>query len=279
LLQDPGKQALEGDCNQIVTLYIYLYATRFDVSDLKLVIYPKHVALQFQGLEIEATNGQFSRGQPEESRIAPVHEIVSINLLDTTDSYFQTHKVPAETFLHAARLAFLTSSEREIVRNNLKAAYTNAVKELLEHNRFQSALSYAQQSTSKQLVETVGHNGALYYMQRHEYAKARHFAAFTENSSQLTKTISHNEGVHCLQSKKYHEALQAFRRAGEEDMVKRCYEGLYMREQNALSQVKTVAELKNHSATLARMKEYASKSGNARLSEHVSKLYKQLTQA
>ena len=36
LLRDPNKVKLEGDCNQIVTLYIYLYSLKYPVSDLQI---------------------------------------------------------------------------------------------------------------------------------------------------------------------------------------------------------------------------------------------------
>ncbi|MCA9340158.1 MAG: hypothetical protein KDA17_04560, partial [Candidatus Saccharibacteria bacterium] len=40
LLRDPATETLIGDCNQIVTLYIYLYSRYFAVSDLKLRLLP-----------------------------------------------------------------------------------------------------------------------------------------------------------------------------------------------------------------------------------------------
>ncbi len=276
LLQDPTRHKLEGDCNQIVTLYIYLYSPRYDVHDLKLVTYPGHVALQFQGVDVEATNGTFMQCKREDLAVVPVREIVSINLLDTSDEYFQTHTVSAENFLPAARMAYLTSSERKLVARNLEVAYNNAVKELLEQKRFGQALKYAQQSRSEKLVETVGHNGAIHYMKSDNFVRARHFAAYTKSAASLQKVINHNEAAHYYSSGKYHEAITAFRRAGEEDMVKRCYERLFVKEQDMLKNVRTVADLKAHSATVHRMRDYALKSGNSRLIEHANKLAKQV---
>lgn len=274
LLQDPVKGVVEGDCNQIVTLYIYLYATKYDVKDLSLVVFPGHVALHFKGVDIEATNATFIHYERDDMSIAPIQEIASINLLDTSDSYFQTNKIPAETYLQAARLAYLTSSERKLVIKNLQSAYNNAVKELLEHNRYSVALKYAQQSQSKQLVETVGYNGAVYHMKSGQFSQARKFAGYTKDSVSLGRTISHNEGVHYYQAQKYHEAIKAFQRIGNNDMVKKCYEALYIKEQKLISGATTVDMLKAHSATIHRMKDYAQKSGNSKLISHVSKLLK-----
>lgn len=276
LLQDPDKHKLEGDCNQIVTLYIYLFSTKYDVSELRLVSLPEHVALHFQGVDIEATNASFTFHNKPERRVVPVQEIVSINLLDTSDSYFKQHKIPAETFLQAARLAYMVSSERELVRSNLKIAYSNAVKELLEQKKFKSALSYAQQAQDNQLVELVGNNGAVHFLNKNQFASARTYAAYTKRSSELGKTISHNEGVFYYKAGKFHEAIKAFQRKGDNDMVKRSYEALFFREQKKLSGAKTVDQLKAHKATIYRMRDYAQKSSNTELTKHVSELMKHL---
>lgn len=277
LLEDPSKHRLEGDCNQIVTLYLYLYATKYDVTDLRIAAYPGHVALRFHELDIETTTGEFTQYSRDDLSVLPVQEIVSTSLLDTSDSYFRTHKVAAETFLEAARMAYLTSSDRKIAQGNLKAAYHNAVGELVEQRRYPLALKYAEQSHADDLIEIVGHNGAVYYMGRHEYDTARKFAAYTKEPSALHKTIHHNEGAHYFGLKKYHEAITAFRRAGEESMVKQCYVGLFMKEQDVLKNVSTVDDLKAHAATVHRMREYAEKSGDVKLIQHASKLQKSLS--
>lgn len=275
LLQDPATDVLEGDCNQIVTLYIYLYATRYPVSDLQLVTYPGHVALHFQGVDIEATNATFTYHEREDRKTVPVQEIVSINLLDTSDSYFVQNKIPAETFVQAARLAYLVSSERKLVEKNLQAAYHNAVGELVRQDRYKTALKYAQLSREHDLLQLVGYNGAVHFMKNGQFKTAHKFAAHTSEAGKLNKTIAHNEGVHYYQAKKYHEAIKAFQRGGETDMVHHCYEALYVEEQKALKNVRTVNELKAHGRTLARMKDYARKSGSTQLMEHVSKLERQ----
>ena len=54
LLRNPNRESLIGDCNQIVTLYIALFALKFDVQLLQLKTYPGHVALHFDGIDVEA---------------------------------------------------------------------------------------------------------------------------------------------------------------------------------------------------------------------------------
>lgn len=277
LLRDPSKEVLEGDCNQIVTLYIYLYSTKFNVKDLQLLMAPNHVALYFKGVGIETTSATFREDDLGEVTLVPVQEIVSTNLLDTTDSYFQKNSIPAETYLQAARLAYVISSERDIVRQNLKVAYSNAVKELIQVNRYDVAMKYAKQDGSSDLLWHVAQTGARYFAGIHQYSKAHSFASYAKGKTALTKAISHDEGAYLYNNGKYHEAIKAFRRASEEDMIKSCYEALYVKEQKLLENVKTIDELKANSAVLHRMQDYARKSGNLKLINHTAELMGQLT--
>lgn len=100
LLRNPSQEKLVGDCNQIVTLYIYLYSRHYDVHDLQIRMLPGHVALHYGGVDIEATNSTFGNySDSENSRLLPIEEMVSVNLLDMTDTYLSTHEVAAEDML------------------------------------------------------------------------------------------------------------------------------------------------------------------------------------
>ena len=61
LLRDPASGILSGDCNQITTLYIYLYSRRYSVTDLQVKILPEHVCLHYKGVDIETTSGTLTR--------------------------------------------------------------------------------------------------------------------------------------------------------------------------------------------------------------------------
>ncbi|MCU0667707.1 MAG: hypothetical protein MUF85_03780, partial [Patescibacteria group bacterium] len=155
LLKDPKHSKITGDCNQIVTLYIYLFSLKYSINDLRLITIPGHVALRFCDLDIEATSGKFvdySSKQPQE---LPIEEIIGINLLDTTDEYFQTHKIDSRFLLESARLAFILSSSGEIVATNLSIAYNNAIVDSVNKNNYTLALSYAKQYKNNQLLNYV----------------------------------------------------------------------------------------------------------------------------
>lgn len=276
LLRDPTKEILEGDCNQIVTLYIALFAAKYDVTDLKLTLYPGHVALHFHGVDIETTNGTFAKYMKEEQITAPIHEIVSVNLLDTTDTNFEKSAVNPEVFLQAARLAYVVSSHRQLVKKNLEAAYHNVVRYLMKVQKYTAALTYARQSKSHELIEVAGRNGAVHAMEQRNFAVARTFAGAVQQKHELLKIIDSNEAAHLYNTKQYEAAAKLYGRLGQRDMAGQCYRGLYVGEQNKLSAIKTTADVKANASTIRMMERYAKLSGDAGLIKHAQSLAKYL---
>ena len=276
LLKDPTSAVLEGDCNQIVTLYIYLYATAFNVDDLKLTLLPEHVALHFQGVDIEATTARFVNYAAEKRRIVPIEEIVSINLLDTTDINFTKSLVDPTIFLQAARLGYQLSSERHVVEHNLDAAYHNVVQRLLSKQRFKDALTYALQSKDYELIEQAATNGAIHETQAQHFRSARIFAERSSQKAKLIRQIDEHEAHHEYRNKHYQEALRRYERLGMKDAARQCYKALYIEAQHELRSVHTIEELKAHSRTIHKMQQYARSSGDAALIEHARGLAKQI---
>jgi hypothetical protein len=277
LLRDPSHEKLVGDCNQIVTLYVYLYSRYHDVHDLQIRMLPKHVALHCSGIDIETTNGTFKNyAEKEGSALLPIEEIVSINLLDTTDSYLSTHEVNPEDLLQASRFAFILSHDRDTVTHNLDAAYNNLVSSLMERHNYAQALKFAKASHDTKLLGIVGHNGALYEMEHHNYAAARRFAEHALKRDELIQSSWQAEGVYHYQAHHYHDAITAFKRAGDQALVRQCYEVLFSEEQKKLGSNLTTESIKNYASTIKHMRTYAQKSGNQKLIEHADNLYKYL---
>lgn len=276
LLQDPTKDVLEGDCNQIVTLYIALYGARYDVTDLKLTLYPGHVALHFAGVDVETTSATFATYKKEGQTTAPIHEIVSVNLLDTTDIHYKTAAVTPRVLLESARLAYAVSSHRALVKKNLEVAYHNTVRQLLKEHRHKQALQYARVSKSYELIELSAQNGASYALGQKDFATARKFAAASTKKQSLLKTIDHNEAASLYNKKQYMAAEKLFRKMGDHDMIQQCYRGLYVQAQSSLGSLKTVDDIKAHAATVRKMDHYAKKSGDVQLQQHSKKLTKYL---
>lgn len=276
LLRNPTKEVLEGDCNQIVTLYVALYALRYNVTDLQLTLFPGHVALHFCGIDIETTNGQFAHYDKEGQRHVPIHEIVSVNLLDTTDINYQKGAVRPEVFLQSARLAYVVSSHRSLVKQNLEAAYQNTVRAMIKSQRHQEALDYARQSKSFELIEVAAQNGASAAASRHDFVAARRFAGYSKRKQEIIAVINRNEAAYLFNAQRYQEAIALFERLKDADMVRRCYRGLYVQQQARLGGLKTVADIKAQAGTIRLMEKYARASGDRELTRHAATLTKYL---
>lgn len=276
LLRNPGHEKLVGDCNQIVTLYIYLYSRYFDVHDLQIRMLPEHVALHMGGIDIETTNGTFVNYEGDSHTLMPISEIVSINLLDTSDLYLSTHEVAAEDILQASRFAFILSHDRQLVTRNLDAAYRNVVNALMKKNNYGRALEFAKTSHDMAILNVVGHNGAVYEMKQNSYTAARHYAAYAVEREELMRNIWQSEGVYLYKAHRYHAAVKAFERAGDQDLVNQSYEALFFEEQKKLGSDLTTDSIKKYASTIKHMRSYAKKSGNKRLISHADGLSKHL---
>lgn len=277
LLRNPTHEKLIGDCNQIVTLYMYLYSRYYSVNDLQVRLLPEHVALHYGGIDIETTNGTFADyGKQQGSALMPAEEIVSINLLDTTDSYLSTHKVAAQDLLQASRFAFILSRSREIVTQNLNAAYARLVSSYMEHNHYNQALEFAKASGDKALLGAVGHNGAMYEIKRQNYVAARRFAKHAPKPDQLIRDSWYSEGIYYYQAHRYHDAVRAFKQINDQQLVRQCYEGLFFEEQAKLGSNPTKESIRKHAGTIKRMHAYAKRSGNKRLIDYANSLNKHL---
>ncbi len=272
LLKDPSREKLVGDCNQIVTLYIYLFSLKFDVSKLQITLIPGHVAIHLNGLYIEATEGRFVRHTHDERKVLPIEEIVSVNLLDQSDDYFKTHKVPAEAFLESARIAHLISSQRDIVEKNLPIAYRNAVIECINNHLFDKAMEFAKSSNRAELVENVSENAVAYYLGQKQFKKALHFSQYSKNKQALDNVIMNNQGADYFNKHDYKNALIIFGKINDTKSAQACYSALCRAEISKLGDKITTESLKNNKNVLQTALHYAKKSGENDLIEYVEKL-------
>ncbi|MEO5949035.1 MAG: hypothetical protein ABIP74_01405 [Candidatus Saccharimonas sp.] len=276
LLRDPKQEVLEGDCNQIVTLYLSLYAAKFPITDLRLTLLPNHVALHFCGVDIEATTGEFAHYDEKGQHAAPVYEIVSVNLLDTSDTHVGQSIVNPEVFLQAARLAYIVSSDRKLVEGNLAIAYRNTVSYLLEKQQFTQALIYALQSKEYELIEIVSYNGSVHTMGEGHFKEARGYARRSSRKQELARMIDEHEAVQLFRTKHYQAALKLYKQLGSTDGMRQCYRALYIQAQASLTHLRTVDEIKGNAGTIRTMERYAKASGDRELIAHAQSLAKHL---
>ncbi len=277
LLQDPRKNNLIGDCNQIVTLYIYLYSCYCSINDLKLRTLPQHVALHFEGYDIEATKGKIvDYSNTNDNKILPIHEIISINLLDVTDSYLKTKPLDPKDLLQASRLAYLLSNNREVVTHNLNASYGAVINNLIKLHLYEKALIFAKQSNNSTYIELIGHNGAVYNINKHNYDRARQLAKYSKNSNELIKHTYQAEGKYYYDNGNFEPAIKSFNQIGDQESIRSCYRALFSIEQNKLPKNLNSENIKNYKKIINRMNLYAKKSNDKVLINNVHQYNKYL---
>lgn len=277
LLQDPARTNLVGDCNQIVSLYIHIYARYFPITDLRLRTIPGHVALHFEGQDIEATKGEFADySNQKQNKILPIHEIVSINLLDVTDAYLKTKPINPKDLLQAARLAYLLSDNRDVVTLNLNASYGTLINMLIKSSDYNKALIFARQSGDNKYLELTAHNAAIYYINNHNYNKAKQFAEQTKDSQSLKKDIGKAEGAYYYNKGNFDIAIKAFSQTNDQELINKCYEALYTKEQSKLPKNLNSTSVKNYKNVIHNMNVYAKKSNNKDLISNVNQYKKYL---
>ena len=241
LLKNPLKEKLIGDCNQIVTLYSFLYTLKYPIGDLQIKILPKHVCLHFRGIDIEDTNGSFKK-YTDYDDILPITELLTTNLLDVLDAEVQTAQIDPRTIVKRAQLAYLISSKRELVDRNLDIAYRNLGIRLMAENQFNSAIFYFEKLRDQKLIQNAYHNAAVYYIKRKNFSKARYFAKHSRN----------------------------------DDLMRACYMGEYSELSKKVRNIKNLEKAKSYKATYRKMLNLARKGGDDQAEASVRKILKQL---
>jgi len=267
LLRDPDKRKLEGDCNQIVTLYIYLYSLKFPVEDLRIKLLPEHVCLHFRNIDIEATNGTFQK-YTDSKDVLPVTEIISTNLLDLTDFREDVQSISERIMVKSAQLAYAISSLKSLVAKNLNISYKNLAIAALKAKNFKTAIFYLSKTRDREALKNAYRNACIYYMKANNFSKARYYAG-QSGDIDLDKTVKHNEGIYYYQIDNIDKALSIFSNLGDEEMKKACYAKQYNKLAKQVSGDKTLQDIKRHKSTYQKMLQLAQKMGDSGLTKSV----------
>ncbi|MBI2415696.1 MAG: hypothetical protein HYV33_03480 [Candidatus Kerfeldbacteria bacterium] len=240
LLQDPANTILQGDCNQIVTLYTYLYARKFPITDLQAKVLPEHVCLHFHGIDIEATNATFTY-YPSYDYLVQISELTAINLLDVSDFRENTAPISKKTLLKSAQLAYVISSLRDLVKRNLTVAY---------------------------------HNLTLYAVERHDYRNALLYAK-TIRQKQLFTYVLQAQAAHYYNANQLGQARKLYQQLHDVKMIQATYQKEYNQLASRMPTTRTIADLKRYRSRYKKLLQIATKAG---LTEQVNQIKSVLRQ-
>ncbi len=172
-MQNPNH--LVGDCNQIVTLYVYLWSLIFDISELNIKLPSNHIVLSFNDIDIEATNGSFTKNYSKLPKLDLI-ELITVNLLDVNDFREKVSQVKPKDTLKISELAYAISSNSEIVRKNLKIAQNNLGVLYLKQKKFALALSMFELSLNSEMMLNTRSAAVEHFVELKKFRKALKFA-------------------------------------------------------------------------------------------------------
>ncbi|MBD3328823.1 hypothetical protein GF340_06020 [Candidatus Peregrinibacteria bacterium] len=207
LLTNITHEPMIGDCNQIVTFYTYLYSLKYPIRELQIKILPKHVCLHYNGMDIEATNATFQHYEEYEALLSIV-ELISTNLLDTSDFRDKQLQIDARTFINGAKLAKHISSMTQIVDKNLKVAYHNLALETAKQHNFSSATFFADKIHDPDLTKYIYQKAVTHFTKKHNFRKAKYFA----NKSRDRELMKH---VYAMQFNQIQKKVKHLKKASE----------------------------------------------------------------
>ncbi len=237
LLRNPHAEKLVGDCNQIVTLYIYLYSLRYSIAELHVKILPEHICLHYNGQDIETTAGKLADYQ-EYTFISDVTEIIPTNLLDIPEPSEKRFKISPFNLLKSSEIAHQFSNHRKTVERNLLVAYQNL---------------------------------ALYYTNKKQFKAAKKFAKQSHNQG-LENNILRAEAFYFLNQKKYKKAASNFRTLNDIKGEKTCFQYELSDLLKKIKHFKTIAEYRKAKPTLRKVKQLALRLNNQKIVSFVNDL-------
>jgi hypothetical protein len=211
-MQNPHK--LVGDCNQIVTLYVYLWSLIFDVSELKIKLPSNHIVLSYKNTDIEATNGSITKNYSKLPSL-DIIELITVNLLDVNDFREKVSQVKPRDTLKISELAFAISSNSEIVRKNLKIAQDNLALLYLKKNNFKEAIALFKLSSNEKMIENACSMAVEFFVAKKKFRKALKYAS---KNSKLIKFVRSNWVVKLVEKFKFKKAMKVSK--GNSELVK-----------------------------------------------------------
>lgn len=273
LLRDPRKETIIGDCNQICTLYLALYALKFSVSDFQVRILKDHICLHYQGIDIEATSGTITHYS--EGKILPVTELISTNILDVSDTSESQQKVSARNFAKAAKCVFAISSEKAIAQHNLFVAYHNLGTEALKRKRFEKAFAYFSKSHAPEQAQNVWKSAVKHFLQEKNFSKALSYAKKSQEKN-LRTIVLKNEALHLIEKKNYSKAQQKLSVIGDQKSLQFLWKKQLFELNESLKNCKKVSDFRQKKSTLKKMKSLAQKTHQSKIIAFCDNILKHL---
>lgn len=305
-LRDPSREKIVADCNQISTLYTWLWSLRFPVTELDAKFPPNHACLRILNRDIECTAGKFT----DYSNVptSPIEELCAVNVLDVSDSKLRIHRPSPLQMERAATFAFLFSSRQEITENNLRIAWKKLAHQALQEKDWQAAWDWFGKLNDQPARQETAHLAALALASAGKFSRAEEWAAhsglpevrkavlraralaayyaknWTEarkwyeraGEPESIKIVFHAQATEAYHSQKWAEARKWYERAQESELVKNVWLAEYSQLQEKVKNCRTDAQWKAVLPFVRRMRECAREGGNRAAQESCDRILETL---
>ncbi len=271
-----GEEGMKmiGDCNQIVTFYVGMFAIVGDVEDLEIRVLPNHVCLHIHGLDYEATNGTF-KDYKDKGYLVDCENILAINLLDITDPSEKKWDVSEVNTAKMQAVAAMFEVEAEIVEKNLIVTYKNMGIFYMNSRKWDQARKHFRLAQAEDLERMAYHNEVVWLLGLKKYKKAIR-VAHKGGLEEIEEQVRREYIVDLAKKRNWKKGMAEARKLGDKELIKYVYgkefEYLYAK----VDDVDTVKGARKYKSTYKRLLFLAKKLGDKKAEESVRSIMRKI---
>lgn len=265
---------LIGDCNQIVTFYIWLYSLVGDISNLKIRVLPNHVCLHILDVDFEATSGEF-KDYKEKGYLADCENIIAINLLDIHDPVEKRWDVSQVNTAKMQAVAGLFKVESELVEKNLKITYANMGVFYMNQKKWSQARKFLVMAEADELIRMSYHNEVVGLVDNKRFKAALRVAS-KGGLVDLEQKVRRDYCIRLADTKNWKKALVEARKLGDKEIIKYVRGKEFQYLYDKVSGLATVKAARNYRSTYRRLLFLARKLGDKKAEESVKSILRKI---
>jgi hypothetical protein len=263
-----------GDCNQVVTFYIWLYGVIADNDILDIRVLPNHVCLHLHGLDFEATNGGF-KDYGKKGYVVGCENIVAVNLLDIHDPIEKRWDVSEVNVAKMQAVADLFEVEEDLVELNLKITYTNMGVFYMNSKRWNKARKFFEMAGDEKRLEMTYVNEAVDLTEQKKYKKAMRVAR-KGGLEDMESKIRKNYCIKLAGAKNWKKAMVEARKLGDKEMIQYVYGKEFEHLYGKVGGVETVKGARKNKTTYKRLLFLAKKLRDKKAEESVRSIIRKI---
>ena len=259
-LKYDSRSQMIGDCNQIVSLYIWLFGLIDDSRNLQIKLLKNHVCIHMFGVDFEATNGHFMK-YTEKSDVLDPENILAVNLLDIADPVEKKWDVNAVNTAKMHLIASLFDVDEDLVKENLRITYSNLGIFYLNQKNWEKARYFFWVAKDEEKIRYTYINESLAWADLHKYEKALKIAKKTKDP-EFELQIKKNYFIWLTKQKQWKDARKLANSMQDKELYIYTYQMEFAELFEFLQKIKTKDKATSHKSKYERLLFLAKKIDN-----------------